>query len=110
MAWLDQYYSSDSTLYTMKDFFGGEVNVPTSIWSPKDSMVDIDTVAGTLAQLPNAKWRPIEYGPEATNTGTSAPRPHTACCISAMTRWPTRWTATSACASSRPASIPPAAA
>ncbi len=68
VAWLDQFYSNESTLYKMNDFFGGRANVPTTFWSPKDSMVDIDTVAGTLAELPNAQWRPIAFGPESANT------------------------------------------
>jgi TonB-dependent receptor len=68
VAWLDQFYSSESTLYTMKDFFGGKAKVPTSFWSPKDSMVDIATVAGTLGQLPGAVWSPIAFGPESANT------------------------------------------
>ena len=50
VAWLDQFYSSESTLYTMNDFFGGKANVPTSFWSPKDSMVDIATELLALAE------------------------------------------------------------
>ncbi|MEO6103702.1 MAG: TonB-dependent receptor [Pseudoxanthomonas sp.] len=68
VAWLDQYYASDSTLYTMNDFMGGKAKVPTSFWSPNDAMVDIPTVAGTLGQLPGAVWNPVAYGPESSNS------------------------------------------
>jgi TonB-dependent receptor len=68
VAWMDLYQAGDSELYSMDDFFGGRVTMPTTFWSPKNSMVDIDTVAATLAQLPNAKWRPIAYGPDSTNS------------------------------------------
>ncbi|GAB2501902.1 TonB-dependent receptor [Pseudoxanthomonas sangjuensis] len=68
VAWLDLYQTGDSELYSMDDFFGGGANMPTQFWSPKNSMVDIGAVASTLALLPNAKWRPIAYGPDSTNT------------------------------------------
>jgi len=67
VAWLDLYQTGDSQLYSMSDFFHGKANVPVQFWSPKDSMVDIGTVAATLAQLPGAQWTPIGYGPDSTN-------------------------------------------
>ncbi|WP_434213218.1 TonB-dependent receptor [[Pseudomonas] boreopolis] len=67
VAWLDLFYPSDSVLYSMGDFFGGKANVPTRFWSAANGMVDIDRVAATLAQIPNAKWRPLDYGPGNVN-------------------------------------------
>lgn len=82
VAWLDQYYSNQSQLYTLKDFFGGKANVPTQFWAAQDPFVDIAKVRDTLATIPGraagtrgesdegvpgAQWEPVSYEPDAIN-------------------------------------------
>ena len=67
VAWLDQFYSNESALYTLDDFFGGEANVPTQFWAARDDFVDIGRVRDTLATIPGSQWRPIAYSPDAIN-------------------------------------------
>ncbi|RRN80475.1 TonB-dependent receptor [Pseudoxanthomonas sp. SGD-10] len=67
VAWLDQYYSGNSQLYTLKDFFGGKVNLPTQFWTAGDDFVNIAKVRDTLGAIPGAQWRPIAYSPSAIN-------------------------------------------
>src|SRR5690606_25032120 len=67
VAWVDQYYGDQAQLYTLKDFFRGKANVPTQFWAPGDAFVDIEKVRDTLATIPGAQWRPIEYSPDAIN-------------------------------------------
>ena len=67
VAWLDQFYPSDSALYTLEDFFGGDANVPTQFWAAQDGFVDIDRVRDSLATIPGAQWNPISYSPDAIN-------------------------------------------
>jgi TonB-dependent receptor len=79
VAWLDQFYSSEASLYTMKDFFRGKANLPTQFWTANDAFVDIGKVRDTLATIPGkengpdgtaypgAQWRPIEFSPSAVN-------------------------------------------
>ncbi|ADV26891.1 TonB-dependent receptor [Pseudoxanthomonas suwonensis 11-1] len=68
VAWADQFYSGQSKLYTLKDFFRGKANVPTQFWAAADSFVNIDKVNNTLAQIPGAQWQPIGFSPDAVNT------------------------------------------
>ena len=67
VAWLDQFYSNESALYTMDNFFGGRANVPTQFWAASDGFVDIARVRDTLATIPGAQWSPISYSPDAIN-------------------------------------------
>ncbi len=67
VAWLDQFYSSESALYTLDNFFGGDANVPTQFWAARDGFVDIPQVRDTLATIPGAQWNPISYSPDAIN-------------------------------------------
>ncbi|WP_368563294.1 TonB-dependent receptor [Pseudoxanthomonas sp. UTMC 1351] len=67
VAWLDQFYPSASTLYSMNDFFGGEANVPTRFWAAQDGFVDISRVNATLATIPGAQWSPVGFTPDAIN-------------------------------------------
>ncbi|WP_037081985.1 TonB-dependent receptor [Pseudoxanthomonas sp. J35] len=68
VAWIDQFYSDQSQLYTLKDFFRGKANVPTQFWAAADSFVDIAKVRDTLATIPGAQWTPVEYTPDAVNS------------------------------------------
>ena len=68
VAWVDQYYSNQSQLYTMKDFFRGKANVPTQFWAAQDGFVDIRKVNESLATIPGAQWEPITYSPDAVNS------------------------------------------
>ncbi|SOD51877.1 TonB-dependent receptor [Pseudoxanthomonas wuyuanensis] len=72
VAWLDQYFPGDSELYSLGDFFRGDINVPTRLWFPTARMVNIDYAAGTLSPLanevePGTGWSPIAYAPENIN-------------------------------------------
>ncbi|MGJ4804662.1 TonB-dependent receptor [Luteimonas sp. SDU82] len=67
VAWLDQFYPTESALYTLEDFFGGDAAVPTQFWAARDGFVDIGRVRDTLATIPGAQWNPIEYSPDAIN-------------------------------------------
>jgi TonB-dependent receptor len=72
IAWLDQYYTGDSELYSMGDFFGGKVNVPTNLWFPANRMVDIAYANSTLGPLsnevaPGSGWTPLTFAPSNIN-------------------------------------------
>ena len=82
VAWLDQFYPTESALYTMNDFFGGRANVPTQFWAARDGFVDIARVRDTLATIPGrpagtrgeddggvpgAQWTPITFTSDAIN-------------------------------------------
>ncbi|MDH5831110.1 TonB-dependent receptor [Luteimonas sp. M1R5S18] len=67
VAWLDQFYSSESALYTLEDFFGGDATVPTQFWAARDGFVDIGRVRDTLSTIPGAQWNPIQFSPDAIN-------------------------------------------
>ncbi|WP_162312294.1 TonB-dependent receptor, partial [Pseudoxanthomonas broegbernensis] len=72
VAWLDQYYAGDTELYDMGNFFGGKVNVPTRLWFPADSIVDIGYANTTLGPLSNevdpaSGWYPLSYIPANIN-------------------------------------------
>jgi TonB-dependent receptor len=67
VAWLDQFYSSETMLYTMDNFFGGRANVPTQFWTAQDGFVDIARVNATLATIPGAQWQPIAFTSDAIN-------------------------------------------
>jgi TonB-dependent receptor len=67
VAWLDQFYSSNSSLYTLKDFFRGKADVPTQFWAANDSFVDIGQVRDTLATIEGAQWEPITFTNDAIN-------------------------------------------
>ena len=67
VAWLDQFYPSESALYTLDDFFGGDATVPSQFWAARDGFVDIAQVRDTLSTIPGAQWNPISYSPDAIN-------------------------------------------
>ncbi|KAF1692951.1 TonB-dependent receptor [Pseudoxanthomonas jiangsuensis] len=72
VAWLDQYYAGDTELYDMGNFFGGKVSVPTNLWFPAASMVNIAYANSTIGPLsnevsPGSGWSPLTYAPENIN-------------------------------------------
>jgi TonB-dependent receptor len=72
IAWLDQYFPGDSELYSFGNFFDGNVNVPTSLWFPAASIVNIAYAARTLGPLSNevsegTGWYPLTYAPANIN-------------------------------------------
>ncbi|MFT4249079.1 MAG: TonB-dependent receptor [Pseudomonas sp.] len=72
IAWLDQYFPSDSELYSFGNFFNGKLNVLTSLWFPAASMVNIAYAASTLSPLSNevtegTGWYPLTYTPANIN-------------------------------------------
>ncbi|WP_447729999.1 TonB-dependent receptor [Pseudoxanthomonas suwonensis] len=69
VAWLDQFFPTDSTLYSMSDFFGGKVNVPVNFWTARDGLVTREAVLATLSTIESTgdTWSPVEYGPEFVN-------------------------------------------
>ena len=67
VAWLDQFYPTESALYTLTDFFGGDATVPTQFWAAQDGFVHIPRVRDTLATIPGAQWNPISYTSDAIN-------------------------------------------
>ncbi|MEZ0472038.1 TonB-dependent receptor [Luteimonas salinilitoris] len=69
VAWLDQFYPGESMLYSMSDFFGGEVNVPTRFWTARDALVTRENVLATLSTIPSTgdTWSPVAYGPNHLN-------------------------------------------
>lgn len=72
IAWFDQYYPGDTELYSMGNFFGGKVDVPTQLWFPANSMTDIDYANSTIGPLshevsPGSGWTPLTYQPQNIN-------------------------------------------
>ncbi|MFT4257698.1 MAG: TonB-dependent receptor [Pseudoxanthomonas sp.] len=75
LAWLDQYLGQYAELYSMSNFFRGQVNVPGNLWYPADAITDIATAAEVLIPLYAARlaaggqgWTPATFAPQDTNT------------------------------------------
>ena len=69
VAWLDQFFSDQSMLYSMSDFFGGKANVPTQFWTASDALTTRENVLSTLSTIPSTgdTWRPVQFGPDHIN-------------------------------------------
>lgn len=74
LAWFDRYLPQHSELYTMRNFFRGQVNVPGNLWYPGNEIVDIETAGKLLPPIYADRlaagldgWRPGLFMPQDTN-------------------------------------------
>ena len=74
LAWLDRYLPQYSELYTMNNFFRGQVNVPGNLWYPTDSIVELYNAGAAFPGLYADRlaagvdgWLPAVFNPQDTN-------------------------------------------
>ncbi|MCA0392815.1 MAG: TonB-dependent receptor [Proteobacteria bacterium] len=74
LAWLDQYLTQYSELYSMGNFFRGQVNVPGNLWYPNNAIVELANAGAAFPPLYAARlaaglqgWLPAVFNAEDTN-------------------------------------------
>jgi len=74
LAWLDRYLAQYSELYTMGNFFRGQVNVPGNLWYPTDAIVELSNAGAAFPPLYADRmasggdgWLPAVFNPQDTN-------------------------------------------
>ncbi len=74
LAWLDRYLTQYSELYSMSNFFRGQVNVPGNLWYPNNAIVELANAGAAFPALYAGRlaaglqgWLPAVFNPEDTN-------------------------------------------
>jgi len=74
LAWLDQYLTQYSEIYSMGNFFRGQVNVPGNLWYPNNAIVELANAGAAFPELYADRlavggqgWLPAVFNPEDTN-------------------------------------------
>ncbi|MCR6663712.1 MAG: TonB-dependent receptor [Luteimonas sp.] len=74
LAWLSDYLTQYSELYSMGNFFRGQVNVPGNLWYPNNAIVELANAGAAFPALYAARlaaglqgWLPAVFNPEDTN-------------------------------------------
>ena len=74
LAWLDEYLPQYSELYTMGNFFRGQVKVPENLWYPNNAIVELDNAGAAFPPLYADRlaagldgWLPAVFNPQDTN-------------------------------------------
>ncbi|AKC87591.1 TonB-dependent receptor [Pseudoxanthomonas suwonensis] len=74
LAWLNAHLPQYSGLYSMGNFFRGQVNVPGNLWYPNDAIVELENAGAAFPPLYAARlaaggqgWLPAVFNPQDTN-------------------------------------------